>query len=167
MAEPGWPARDIGAQWCGHVAGGHATTQVHVGARVGRHVSRSREETLGQLIGESSPLFNRVLPLYFFRVGLCSHTVLTLQATWTRGERRISSWTATIAWTRVHAISDSGTCRKYKGKWPDLRIYLKTRGKLRRSMTKNYNCSPIVSRSRRDRSSIVPRLGPPFVAESF
>ena len=122
MAEPGWPARDIGAQWCGHVAGGHVTTQVHVGARVGHHVSRSREETLGQLIGESSPLFNCVLPLYFFRVGLCYHTVLTLQATWTRGERRISSWTATI--------SNSGMCRKYKGKWPDLRIYLTTRGKL-------------------------------------
>ena len=29
-----------------------------------------------QLIGESSPLFNRVVLLYFFRVGLCSHTVL-------------------------------------------------------------------------------------------
>ena len=212
MAEPGWPARDAGAQWRGHVAGGHATTQVHVGARVGRHVSRSREETLGQLIGESSPLFNRVLPLYFFRVGLYSHTVLTLQATWMRDERRISSWTATIAWTRVHAISDSGTCRKYKGKWPDLRTYLTTHGKFsvvrsssslihrrsgswtssnartavmhrdisnlssddgrssqkwitirsssdgRRSMTKNYDRSPIVTRSRRDRSSIVPRL---------
>ena len=47
----------------------------HVGARVGRHVSRSREDITGQLIGESSPLFNRVRFLYLFRVGLCSHTV--------------------------------------------------------------------------------------------
>ena len=65
------------------------TTQVHVGARVGRHVSRSREDMLGQLRGESSPLFNRVLSVYFFRVGLCSHTVLTLQVTWRHGGRRI------------------------------------------------------------------------------
>ena len=28
----------------------------------------------------------------------------TLQATWTRGQRRISPRTTTIAWTRVHAI---------------------------------------------------------------
>ena len=34
---------------------------------------------------------------------------LTLQATWTCGERRTSSRTATIAWTRVHAISKSST----------------------------------------------------------
>ena len=80
MTEPGWPARD-------------ATTQVHVGARVGRHVSRSREETLGQLIGESSPLFNRVLPLYFFHVGLCSHTVLHVQDAWRHGGRRIEAET--------------------------------------------------------------------------
>ena len=31
---------------------------------------------MGKLIGESAPLFKRVLPLYFFRVGLCSHTIL-------------------------------------------------------------------------------------------
>ena len=78
-----------GAPWRGHVAGGHATTQVHVGARVGRHVSRSREEIVGQLIGESFPLFNRILPFYFFRVGLCSHTVLPLQDAWRHGGRRM------------------------------------------------------------------------------
>ena len=27
-----------GAPWRGHVAGGHTTTHVHMGARVGRHV---------------------------------------------------------------------------------------------------------------------------------
>ena len=61
----------------------------HVGARVWCHVSRSKEEIVGQLIGESFPLFKRVLLFYFFRVGLCSHTVLTLQVTWRHGGRRI------------------------------------------------------------------------------
>ena len=59
----------------------------HVGARVGRHVSRSREKILGQLIGESSPLFNRVLPFYFFRVGLCSTRSYLLQVAWRLCER--------------------------------------------------------------------------------
>ena len=36
----------------------------------------------------------------------------TLQATWTRGERWISPRTATIAWTRVHAITDQNTFGK-------------------------------------------------------
>ena len=61
----------------------------HVGTRVGRRVSRSKEEIVGQLVGESFPLFKRVLLFYFFRVGLCSHTVLTLQVTWRHGGRRI------------------------------------------------------------------------------
>ena len=50
---------------------------------------RVTEEIVGQLIGESFPLFKRVLLFYFFRVGLCSHTVLTLQVTWRHGGRRI------------------------------------------------------------------------------
>ena len=58
----------------------------HVGARVGRHMSRSREEIIRQLIGESSPLFNRVLSLYLFSVRLCSHTILFCR---TRGGARI------------------------------------------------------------------------------
>ena len=37
---------------------------------------------------------------------------LTLQVTWTRGERRISPRTATIAWTRVHAIIKSTRAKK-------------------------------------------------------
>ena len=40
---------------------------------------------------ESSPLFNRVLSVYFFRVGLCSHTVLPLQDAWQHDGRRIRS----------------------------------------------------------------------------
>ena len=36
-----------------------------MGARVGRHVSRSREELVGQLIGECFPLFNRELSRFF------------------------------------------------------------------------------------------------------
>ena len=34
-------------------------------------------------------LFKRNISLYLFRVGLCSHTVLTLQVTWRHDERRI------------------------------------------------------------------------------
>ena len=40
MAEP--QVARAGRKWCtgrGHAAGGHATTRVHVGARVGRHVA--------------------------------------------------------------------------------------------------------------------------------
>ena len=46
-------------------------------------------------------------------------------------------------------------------------ITIKSSSDSRRSMTKNCDRSPIVTQSRRDRSSIVPRLGPPFIAESF
>ena len=67
------------------------TRVAHAGGAPNVHVSRSREEIIGHLLGESSPLFNHVLPLYFFRVGLCSHTILTLQATWRLGGRRIGS----------------------------------------------------------------------------
>ena len=36
----GWPAGGTsGAQGRGHMTSGHATTRVHVGARVGRHVA--------------------------------------------------------------------------------------------------------------------------------
>ena len=45
--------------------------------RVGRHVWLDIEEERTILIGESVPLFNRVVFLLFFRVGLCSHTALT------------------------------------------------------------------------------------------
>ena len=48
----------------------------HVSARVGRHVEAGNREEMTKLIGESTPLFNRVLSLYFFRVGLCSHMIL-------------------------------------------------------------------------------------------
>ena len=77
MAGRVWPtqeahgARQMAGRPCGHV-----------GAHVGRHVSRSIEEIFGQLIGESSPLFKRLLPLYFFRVGLCSTRFHILQVTW-------------------------------------------------------------------------------------
>ena len=37
---------------------------------------------------------------------------LTLQLTWTRGECRISPRTATIEWTRVHAIIKSARAKK-------------------------------------------------------
>ena len=102
----------------------------HVGARVGRQMEIpviEEIETLNR--GIHSPIYTRQF-VFFSPCGTMFPHGLTLHATWTCGERRISSWTATIAWTRVHAISKSGTCRKYKGKWPDLRTYLTTRGRL-------------------------------------
>ena len=64
-------------------------------------------------------------------MGLCSHTVLPLQVTWTCGERQISPRTATIAWTRVHAISDFNTCLKYGVSGRDLRAHLTPRGNMK------------------------------------
>ena len=50
------------------------------------------EETWGQLIGEATPLFKRVLSLHLICVGLCSHTILFfLQVTWRLGGRLIGS----------------------------------------------------------------------------
>ena len=70
MAAHGWPA-----QKARRGAPSGRWPRGHVGARVGRHVLRSREEIRRQLIGEAAPLFKRVLPLLLIRVGLCSHTV--------------------------------------------------------------------------------------------
>ena len=70
------------------------------------------EEIWGQLIGEATPLFNRVLSLLLIRVGLCSHTILFIAgdvAAW-RASDRIRA--VEIAWTRVHAITDYNTCLK-------------------------------------------------------
>ena len=53
---------------------------------------------------------------------------LTLQVTWTRGERRISPRTATIAWTRVHAIIKSARAKKREFKWMRSMAYLLPRG---------------------------------------
>ena len=66
----------------------------------------------GNALGIYRPLIYRGEILFFLPCGTMSHTVLTLQVTWTHGERPISSRTATIAWTRVHAISKSSTCVK-------------------------------------------------------
>ena len=125
MAAPGWPAQEAqGAQPSGREA-----TQPR-GRPCGVPRGDSGKEEIGQLIGEfTPPIYTRQF-VFFSPCGTMFPHGLTLEATWTRGERRISSWTATIAWTRVHAISNSGTCRKYKGKWPDLRTYLTTRGRL-------------------------------------
>ena len=41
----------------------------------------------------TAPLFNRYTACYFFRVGLCSHTVFLLQNTWLRDEPRIEAKT--------------------------------------------------------------------------
>ena len=63
----------------------------HVGARVGRHVWLDIEGERRILIGESVPLFNRILSPYFLCVGLCSHTVSVLQDAWRREERQIEA----------------------------------------------------------------------------
>ena len=70
--------------------GTEATWQDACGPRV-TQVTRVAEYRgdKGQLIGESSSLFNRILPLYFFRVGLCSHTVSILQDAWRCEDRWI------------------------------------------------------------------------------
>ena len=86
----------------GRVAGGHAFTRVHVGARVGHHVavrSAIRGPTgivgTGEIVGAvtrkryTAPIFKLHFARYFFRVGLCSHTFFIFQATWRHGWRRI------------------------------------------------------------------------------
>ena len=55
--------------------------------------------------GIHSPIYTQYFPL-FAPCGTMFPHGLTLQVTWTRGERPISSRKATIAWTRVHAIID-------------------------------------------------------------
>ena len=104
----------------------------HVGARVGRHVSRSREEILGQLIGESSPLFNRVLPLYFFRMGLCPTRFLPCR---TRGGTMGvgSSWVSSRGVDRVDQSPRDCQIKhvpKIYLKWNDRRAYLSPRGRV-------------------------------------
>ena len=65
--------------------------RVHVGARVGRHVvggfasggptgivgPGNSGGTVTLWLCRGAPLFNRKISLYFLRVGLCSHAVLT------------------------------------------------------------------------------------------
>ena len=51
------------------------------------------------------PYLYASFPFIFSVWDYVPHGFLTLQVTWTSGERPISSWTASIAWTRVHAIS--------------------------------------------------------------
>ena len=115
-----WRRRRIGR---GHVAGGHAITR-STWAPVWGATWQAGE---WRAHGNSGPwlvfragnayAYNRSL-IYrrsfflFLPCGTMSHTILTLQVTWTRGERPISSRTATIAWTRIHAISKSSTCVK-------------------------------------------------------
>ena len=82
MAASGWPAQE--AHRACQVAG---RPRGHVGAHVGRHVWLDLEGERRILIGESVPLFKRILSIYFLRVGLCSHTVSVLQDAWRREER--------------------------------------------------------------------------------
>ena len=89
----------------------------------------------------TAPLFKRKESLYFIRVGLCSHTVLPVQDAMAAYRMSDVIKTATIAWTRVHAIIRSTTCAKRRLKWrgsddlpratwqpEDLRIGIKSKG---------------------------------------
>ena len=100
----------------GHMAKGHATTRVHVGAREGHHVARGFADggptgivgpvkKLGAVtqMRYRTPIFKRAEFRIFFRVGLCSHTALTLCRT--RGCTVCvgftgSNWKASIRWTQ-------------------------------------------------------------------
>ena len=105
-----------------HAAGGHATTWVHVGARVGRHVagrdgSWRAHKCSGTLVREGGgntnyiilalPLFNRSFSQYFLRVRLCTAHVLPFAGDVDARGALDSVRTAEIAWTRVHAIIKS------------------------------------------------------------
>ena len=76
MAEP-----RVACTWLGGAQGARARgkwPRDHAGPRgcpCGAPRVLDIEETSGQLIGEATPLFNRVLSLHLFRVGLCSHTI--------------------------------------------------------------------------------------------
>ena len=54
-------------------------------------VSSVEEGTETKLIGEFTPLFNRVIPRYFLCVGLCPTWSYLLQVTWMHGGRWIRS----------------------------------------------------------------------------
>ena len=85
--------------------------QVHVGARGAPRIGSVIEgiEIINR--GTHSPIYTHYFPL-FSPCGTMFPHGHTLQVTWTLGERPISSRTATIAWTGVHAIRKSSTCVK-------------------------------------------------------
>ena len=77
------------------MAKGHATTRIHVGTRVGRHVASGfADGGPTGIVGPSkklgavtqmryrAPIFKRAIFFFFLRVGLKSRGVLPLQATW-------------------------------------------------------------------------------------
>ena len=87
---PGWPARE--AHWARQVAG----------RLRGRPCGAPRTGSVIEGIeiinrGIHSPIYMHYFPL-FSPCGTMFPHGLTLQVTWTRGERPISSRTATIAW---------------------------------------------------------------------
>ena len=73
VAEPGWPARGAGGTDAWQEATQTGPRNAVWGATCGWII----EEERIILIGESIPLFNRVISSFLFRVGLCSHTALT------------------------------------------------------------------------------------------
>ena len=110
-----------------HVAGGHATTRVHMGARVGRHVAgrAGRWRAHGysgpwlergggnvNYILFALPLFNRSFSQYFLRVGLCPTHVLPFAGDVDARRALDSVRTVEIAWTRVHVIIKSTRASK-------------------------------------------------------
>ena len=94
---PGWPAREV--HWARQVAGwprGRTCGALRIGSVI------EGIEIINR--GIHSPIYTHYFPL-FSPCGTMFPHGLTLQVTWTRGERPIFPQTATIAWTRVHAIT--------------------------------------------------------------
>ena len=101
----------------GHVAGGHATTRVHVGAHVGRHVAGGdgnwrahgysgalvKEGAVTQLIHICAPYLSAFFPNISSVWDYVPHDTYLCK---TRGSIRAveSKRKALIAWTQVHAI---------------------------------------------------------------
>ena len=92
--------------------GGHATTWAPVWGATCRLVIEGDGDEINRRMHPPPP-FNRNKHGYFLCVGLCSHTVLpfagdvVLRETSDSITRRRDS---SITWTRVHAITNQGTC---------------------------------------------------------
>ena len=116
--------------------------RVHADTQEGRHVAQegSHKEgprvlwSPGKIVGAvtrkryTAPIFILTNCALFFRVGLCSHTVLPFAGDVDARRALDSVKTAEIVWTRVHAISKLFTCAKEGISGDDQRVYLTPRG---------------------------------------
>ena len=103
----GWPTRGTGGARRGHVAKGHATTRVHVGARVGCHMASGFAHG-GPVWGATWRYLSAPNSVIFPMWDYVPH-VLPFAGAGRVAAYRMSDAirTATIAWTGVHGISKS------------------------------------------------------------